>query len=108
MRRRDLIVIAFVLAAATLAAQPLDRLTGRVLTIGGAPIRDADVHVEAIFGFAGGDFLGQRTFSTVPAPRASGRCSLQVGHLGLRRLGPASCRMSSRCRSTWLCPPAPA
>ena len=63
MRRRDLIVIAFVLAAATLAAQPLDRLTGRVLTIGGAPIRDADVHVEAIFGFAGSDFLGQKTFT---------------------------------------------
>jgi len=63
MRRRDVVVIAFVLAAAALAAQPLDRLTGKVLTPSGEPIRDADVHVEAIFGFAGGDFLGQKTFS---------------------------------------------
>ncbi len=48
---------------ALLSAQPLDRLTGRVLTDGGAALKDADVRVEAIFGFAGGDFLGQRTFS---------------------------------------------
>jgi tetratricopeptide (TPR) repeat protein len=50
-------------ASVTLAAQPLDRLSGRVLTAGGAPIADADVRVEALFGFAGGDFLGQRTFA---------------------------------------------
>ena len=53
-----------VAAAATLAAQPLDRLTGKVITDAGAPVPDVDVHVEAIFGFAGGDFLGQRTFAT--------------------------------------------
>jgi hypothetical protein len=47
----------------TLAAQPLDRLSGRVMTAAGAPIPDADVRVEALFGFAGGDFLGQRTFA---------------------------------------------
>jgi hypothetical protein len=52
-----------VAASATLAAQPLDRLTGRVITESGALVPDADVSVEAIFGFAGGDFLGQRTFS---------------------------------------------
>jgi len=63
MRRRDVVVIAFVLAAAALAAQPLDRLTGKVLTPNGEPIRDAEVRVEAIFGFAGSDFLGQKTFS---------------------------------------------
>ncbi len=51
-------------AAVSIAAQPLDRLTGRVITDAGAPVPDADVHVEAIFGFAGGDFLGQRTFAT--------------------------------------------
>lgn len=57
-------VMCFALAAAvTLAAQPLDRLTGRVVMATGAPAPDTDVHVEAIFGFAGGDFLGQRTFT---------------------------------------------
>jgi len=45
------------------AAQPLDRLSGKVLTERGDPIRDADVRVEAIFGFGGSDFLGQRTFT---------------------------------------------
>ena len=63
MRRREVLVIAFVLTAAVLAAQPLDRLTGKVLTTRGEPVRDADVRVEAIFGFAGSDFLGQKTFS---------------------------------------------
>jgi hypothetical protein len=48
---------------ALLSAQPLDRLTGRILADDGAPLKDADVRVEAIFGFAGGDYLGQRTFS---------------------------------------------
>jgi len=52
MRRRDIVVIAFVIAAATLAAQPLDRLTGKVLDAAGQPLKDADVRVEAIFGFA--------------------------------------------------------
>ena len=50
-------------ASATLLAQPLDRLSGRVLGDGAAPMPDTEVRVEAIFGFAGGDFLGQRTFS---------------------------------------------
>jgi hypothetical protein len=53
-----------VAAAATLAAQPVDRLTGRVITGAGAAVAGVDVHVEAIFGFAGGGFLGQRTFAT--------------------------------------------
>jgi len=51
-----------VAGAPGLYAQPLDRLTGTVVGPGGAAIPDADVRVEAIFGFAGGDFLGQRTF----------------------------------------------
>ena len=48
---------------AALSAQPLDRLNGKVL-IAQAPAPNADVRVDAIFGFAGGDFLGQKTFAT--------------------------------------------
>jgi hypothetical protein len=57
-------VVLAMLVAVTAIAQPLERLTGKVLTPGGEPIKDADLHVEAVFGFAGGDFTGQRTFST--------------------------------------------
>jgi hypothetical protein len=53
-----------VVASAVLLAQPLDRLSGRVFGDASAPLADADVRVEAIFGFAGGDFLGQRAFAT--------------------------------------------
>ena len=57
-------VICLAIAASVMpAAQPLDRLSGRVLSAAGAPVPDADVRVEALFGFAGGDFLGQRTFA---------------------------------------------
>jgi hypothetical protein len=52
-----------VLLAATLAAQPLDRLSGKVLSDRSEAIKDAEVRVEALFGFAGGDYLGQRTFT---------------------------------------------
>ena len=64
--RRLAFVVALLAAAlaATLAAQPLDRLTGKVLTEHSDPIPDATVRVEAMFGFAGSDFLGQRTFET--------------------------------------------
>src|SRR5262249_6742553 len=55
-------VAAFAFGAAV-AAQPLDRLSGRVL-VAQAPAQDVEVHVEAIFGFAGSDFLGQKTFAT--------------------------------------------
>src|SRR5580765_9108440 len=51
------------LGSGTLAAQPLDRLSGKVMTAAGAPLADPDIRVEAMFGFAGGDFFGQRTFA---------------------------------------------
>ena len=57
------IVIAAAGLCATLSAQPLDRLTGKVLTEQGQPLKDADIRVEALFGFAGSDYLGQRTFT---------------------------------------------
>jgi hypothetical protein len=56
--------VLLTLGALVVSAQPLDRLTGKVFADGGAPLKDADVRVEAIFGFAGSDFLGQRTFTT--------------------------------------------
>lgn len=68
-------------AAATLAAQPLDRLSGRVVTERGTPATDADVRVEAIFGFAGSDFLGQRTFAA--RTNASGEWSLLAFKSGI-------------------------
>lgn len=49
--------------AARVAAQPLDRLTGKVRSEQGQPLKDADIRVEALFGFAGSDYLGQRTFT---------------------------------------------
>jgi hypothetical protein len=63
VKRARLAVIIAAMLMGTAVAQPLDRLTGKVITAGGAPVADADVHVEAMFGFAGGDFLGQRTFA---------------------------------------------
>ena len=48
----------------TIVAQPLDRLSGKVLTEPGEPMKDVELRVEALFGFAGGEFLGQRTFAT--------------------------------------------
>jgi tetratricopeptide (TPR) repeat protein len=68
-RSRRLLACLMVAAAVRIAGQPLDRLTGKVITDAGAPVADADVRVEAMFGFAGGDFLGQRTF----AARTSGK-----------------------------------
>ena len=50
-------------AAVPLAAQPLDRLSGRVVTTRGTAATAAEVRIEAVFGFAGGNFPGQRTFS---------------------------------------------
>src|SRR5262245_61815476 len=50
-------------AGVVVRAQPLDRLSGKVL-LAQAPAANVDVRIEAIFGFAGGDFLGQKTFAT--------------------------------------------
>lgn len=55
-------------AAAALTAtvswtQPLSRLTGRVSTDIGTGMDSADLRVEALYGFLGGDFTGQKTFN---------------------------------------------
>jgi hypothetical protein len=57
------IVLAGLTVGAMAAAQPLDRLTGKVVIDHTEPEKDVDVRVDAIFGFAGGDFLGQRSFT---------------------------------------------
>jgi hypothetical protein len=51
-------------ALPALFAQPLDRLSGKVVSDRGEVVGDADVRVEALFGFAGSEYLGQRTFTT--------------------------------------------
>ena len=68
-------------ALPALSAQALDRLTGRVVTARGTPATGADVRVEAIFGFAGSDFLGQRTFATRTS--ATGEWSLLAFKAGI-------------------------
>jgi hypothetical protein len=45
-------------------AEPLLRLKGRVVTASGDPVSGADLRVEARYGFGGGEFTGQRTYST--------------------------------------------
>jgi hypothetical protein len=59
------LTFAFVCAlsmSTALAAQPLNRMKGKVMIEGGAPL-EADVRIEAIAGPRGGDYLGQRTYS---------------------------------------------
>jgi hypothetical protein len=62
--RIAVVIAAMAALAAAVAAQPLERLTGTVRSERGEPVKDADVRVEALFGFAGSDYLGQRTFAT--------------------------------------------
>src|SRR5207244_436751 len=62
---KTVLMCAFLLLPAlpALCAQPLDRLSGKVVSDRGEVFKGADVRVEALFGFAGGEYLGQRTFS---------------------------------------------
>jgi hypothetical protein len=52
------------LSASIVCAEPLLRLRGRVIAPGGDAVAAAEVRVEARFGFGGGEFTGQRTYST--------------------------------------------
>ncbi len=60
---RFAVVACVVLAVAVVAAQPLSRLKGRVITAVDAPVNGADVRVEALYGFRGEDYAGQRSFT---------------------------------------------
>ena len=68
MSRTGAAAIAACAAAAALRvgiyAQPLDRLSGKVVLAPTAAAQSVEVRVDAIFGFAGGDFLGQKSFAT--------------------------------------------
>jgi hypothetical protein len=54
---------AIALSAVAFAQHPAFRLKGRVTTERGEPVANADVRVEALFGYAAGTFAGQRTFT---------------------------------------------
>jgi hypothetical protein len=53
-------VVVTALAASDVSAQTVSRLKGRVTTERGEAIPNADVHVEAFYGYAAGTFAGQR------------------------------------------------
>lgn len=57
------LAVLCVLATTAGHAQPLGRLRGRVLSRIGAPVDAASVRVEALFGFLGDDYAGQKTFA---------------------------------------------
>ena len=56
-------VAAAICLHASASAQPLSRLKGRVVDDLGQPIRNATVRIEAISGFLGDPYAGQRTYS---------------------------------------------
>jgi thioredoxin-like negative regulator of GroEL len=64
--RARLLVCTAILCVATpaLAQHAAFRVKGRVVTDRGEPIVNADVRLEAFYGFAAGTFAGQRKFST--------------------------------------------
>ena len=72
---------ALILATAASAQQPVSRLKGKVTTERGEPIANADVRVEAFFGYAAGPYAGQRTFSGVT--NARGEWSILGLHSGI-------------------------
>ena len=63
MRRASTVIVCAIVACSALHAEPLLRLKGRVIGKGGEPVPNAEVRVEARFGFGGGEFTGQRTYS---------------------------------------------
>ena len=57
-------VVLFLCALGTCATgQPLSRLKGRVISPEATPVTDAAVRIEAISGFLGDPYAGQRTFT---------------------------------------------
>jgi tetratricopeptide (TPR) repeat protein len=61
--KRLSIVCLLLIATAVAAQQPVSRIKGRVTDERGAPIPNADVRVEAFYGYGAGTFAGQRTYA---------------------------------------------
>ena len=61
-RRFALSGVAVVGCAAIVAAQPLSRLKGRVVTAVDGAVA-AEIHIEALYGFRGDDYAGQRNYT---------------------------------------------
>jgi len=63
-RHSAIITIGLLLCAAQLGAQTSYRLKGTVKDSDGAPVAGARVHAEALQGFRGEQFVGQKEFAT--------------------------------------------
>jgi hypothetical protein len=72
-----LFVAAMNLAAPAIAQHAAFRVKGRVVTERGEPIANADVRLEAFYGYAAGTFAGQRKFSS----QTNGKGEWSVGAL---------------------------
>lgn len=64
-RHRITLFVVLVLCAlgGNAAAQPVFRILGQLTDDKGQAIANADVHVEALYGYAAGTFAGQRSFA---------------------------------------------
>lgn len=60
--RRTSVLFLCVLGCVSSNAQPLSRLKGRVVDSHGQPVENAVVAIEAVSGFLGDPYAGQRTF----------------------------------------------
>src|SRR5579864_1052427 len=63
MMRTIALLLALFVVSARVNAQPVFRILGQLTDEKGQPIANADVGVEALYGYAAGTFAGQRTFS---------------------------------------------
>jgi hypothetical protein len=61
--RHSAAILLCVLLPLSASAQNVNRLLGRVVTDKGEAVANAEIHVEAFYGYAGGPFAGQRTFT---------------------------------------------
>jgi hypothetical protein len=74
MRRTRILCLAVAAAAiaSTASAQHAAfRITGRVMSDKGGPVPNADVHIEAFYGYGAGTFAGQRIFTTTTDAKGS-------------------------------------
>ena len=62
--RTLLVIVCAMPFLCALDAEPLLRLRGRVIAKSGDAVAEAEVRVEARYGFGGAEFTGQRTYST--------------------------------------------